>query len=88
VVFPLNHPTGAVVLGMDTSNVDSVFVAGQALKWRGQLVGVDVDRLLRKLGDVHERLMVRAASSAVFATLAWCTDGAAGERVCGPGWAN
>jgi len=59
-VFPLNDPTGAVVLGMDTSNVDSVFVAGRALKWRGQLVGVDVDRLLRKLSDVHEKLMVRA----------------------------
>jgi 5-methylthioadenosine/S-adenosylhomocysteine deaminase len=59
-VAPLNDPTGAVVLGMDTSNVDSVFVAGRALKWRGQLVGVDVERLLRKLGDMHQRLMERA----------------------------
>jgi cytosine/adenosine deaminase-related metal-dependent hydrolase len=59
-VAPLNDPTAAVVLGMDTSNVDSVFVAGRALKWRGQLVGVDVERLLRKLGDVHQRLMERA----------------------------
>lgn len=59
-VAPLNDPTGAVVLGMDTSNVDSVFVDGRALKWRGQLVGVDVDALLRRLGRVHERLMERA----------------------------
>jgi hypothetical protein len=29
-------------------------------KWRGQLVGVDVDRPLRKISDVHEKLMVRA----------------------------
>jgi 5-methylthioadenosine/S-adenosylhomocysteine deaminase len=59
-VAPLNDPTAAVVLGMDTSNVDSVFVAGRALKWRGSLVGVDVDRLLRQLSDAHEALMARA----------------------------
>jgi 5-methylthioadenosine/S-adenosylhomocysteine deaminase len=59
-VSPLNNPTGAVVLGMDTSNVDSVFVAGRALKWRGQLVGVDVQRLLGKLSEVHQALMERA----------------------------
>jgi len=45
---------------MDTSNVDSVFVAGRPLKWRGSLVGVDVDRLLRKLADAHQALMERA----------------------------
>jgi 5-methylthioadenosine/S-adenosylhomocysteine deaminase len=59
-VAPLNNPTGAVVLGMDTSNVDSVFVAGRALKWRGQLVGVNVERLLNKLSEVHQALMERA----------------------------
>jgi hypothetical protein len=45
---------------MDTSNVDSVFVGGRPLKWRGKLVGVDVERLLRKVGEAHEALMVRA----------------------------
>jgi len=59
-VAPLNDPTAAVVLGMDTSNVDSVFVAGRPLKWRGSLVGVDVDRLLHQLSDVHEALLARA----------------------------
>jgi len=59
-VAPLNDPTAAVVLGMDTSNVDSVFVAGRPLKWKGSLVGVDVDRLLRQLSNVHEALMARA----------------------------
>ena len=28
-VLPLNNAYGSVVLGMDTSNVDTVFVAGQ-----------------------------------------------------------
>jgi hypothetical protein len=30
---------------MDTSNIDSVFVAGKALKRDGQLIGVDLDRV-------------------------------------------
>ena len=33
-IFPINDPIGAVVWGMDTSNVDSVFVAGKALARR------------------------------------------------------
>ena len=38
-VFPINDPIGAVVWGMDTSNVDWVFVAGQAVKREGKLQG-------------------------------------------------
>jgi 5-methylthioadenosine/S-adenosylhomocysteine deaminase len=44
-IFPINDPIGAVVWGMDTSNVDSVFVAGKALKRNGQLLGVDLNRI-------------------------------------------
>jgi cytosine/adenosine deaminase-related metal-dependent hydrolase len=44
-IFPINDPIGAVVWGMDTSNVDSVFVAGKALKRNGQLLGVDLNRV-------------------------------------------
>jgi 5-methylthioadenosine/S-adenosylhomocysteine deaminase len=44
-VFPINDPIGAVVWGMDTSNIDSVFVAGKALKRNGQLIGVDLNRV-------------------------------------------
>ena len=42
-IMPINDPIGAVVWGMDTSNVDSVFVAGKALKRNGQLLGVDIN---------------------------------------------
>jgi cytosine/adenosine deaminase-related metal-dependent hydrolase len=42
-IFPINDPIGAVVWGMDTSNVDSVFVAGKALKRDGKLLNVDLD---------------------------------------------
>ena len=44
-VLPINDPIGVVVRGMDSSNVDSVFIAGKAQKRRGQLVDVDLDRV-------------------------------------------
>ncbi len=44
-IYPINDPIGAVVWGMDTSNVDSVYVAGQPLKLGGELVGVDMARI-------------------------------------------
>ena len=47
-VLPINDPIGVVVRGMDSSNVDSVFIAGKARKRNGQLLGVDLDRV-RKL---------------------------------------
>ena len=41
-VLPVNNAYGAVVLGMDTSNVDTVIIRGTVRKQRGQLVGVDL----------------------------------------------
>ena len=46
-VLPINDPIGVVVRGMDSSNVDSVFIAGKARKRRGQLVDVDMARVRR-----------------------------------------
>jgi 5-methylthioadenosine/S-adenosylhomocysteine deaminase len=46
-ILPVNDPIGAVVWGMNTSNVDSVFVAGNALKRDGKLLNVDLDNLRR-----------------------------------------
>ena len=47
-VLPINDPIGVVVRGMDSSNVDSVFIAGKARKRNGKLLNVDLDRV-RKL---------------------------------------
>lgn len=47
-VFPINDAIGAVVWGMDTSNVDSVWIAGQAKKRNGELLGVDLKNLREK----------------------------------------
>ena len=46
-VLPINDPIGVVVRGMDSSNVDSVFIAGKARKRRGQLLDVDMNRIKR-----------------------------------------
>ena len=45
--LPLNNAYGAVVLNMDTSNVDTVLIAGKVMKRNGQMVGVDVERVQR-----------------------------------------
>jgi cytosine/adenosine deaminase-related metal-dependent hydrolase len=59
-VMPLNHAYGAVVLGMDTSNVDTVLVAGRVKKWKGALVGVRVDDLRRRVEHSRDYLLTQA----------------------------
>jgi cytosine/adenosine deaminase-related metal-dependent hydrolase len=56
-IFPVNDPIGAVVWGMDTSNVDSVFVGGKALKRHGKLLGVDLDRLRKMAYDSRDHVV-------------------------------
>lgn len=59
-VMPLNHAYGAVVLGMDTSNVDTVFISGKVKKWRGELVGVRMDELRRRAEQSRDYLVAQA----------------------------
>ncbi len=46
--LPFNNAYGAIVTAMDTSNVDTVFIAGRAMKRHGKLVGVDLARVQRQ----------------------------------------
>src|SRR5690606_37521232 len=55
-VLPLNDAYGAVVLSMDTSNVDTVLVAGRVRKRRGVLVGVDLERVRRDAEASRDRI--------------------------------
>jgi 5-methylthioadenosine/S-adenosylhomocysteine deaminase len=48
-VAPLNQVPGAVVSLMDRTNVETVIVAGNVRKWKGQLLNVDLDGLRQKL---------------------------------------
>jgi cytosine/adenosine deaminase-related metal-dependent hydrolase len=61
-VFPINDPIGAVVWGMDTSNVDWVFVAGRPLL-RSGVLEANVDRA-RTLASTAGRHLATAAPGA------------------------
>jgi 5-methylthioadenosine/S-adenosylhomocysteine deaminase len=61
-IFPINDPIGAVVWGMDTSNVDRVFVSGRAVM-RGGVLDADVGRA-RDLAAVARGRMTESAGAA------------------------
>ncbi len=62
-VAPLNNVPGAVVTLMERSNVDTVMVAGAIKKWRGRLVGFDVDRLRSELEASRDYLFEAAGQT-------------------------
>ncbi len=55
--LPFNNAYGAIVTAMDTSNVDTVFIAGKAVKRRGKLVGVDIERVRRQAATSRDYLI-------------------------------
>jgi len=57
---PVNDPVAAVVLCANAANVDSVFVAGQAVKRHGALLDVDLPRLCARLRTARDRIRARA----------------------------
>ena len=59
-VWPLNIASGAVVNLMGPSHVETVFIAGKVKKWRGNLVGVDMPRVLRSTQDARDGVLRRA----------------------------
>ncbi|WP_353475964.1 amidohydrolase family protein (plasmid) [Salipiger sp. H15] len=59
-VAPLNNAAGAVVTLMERSNVETVLVAGQVKKWRGQMVGFDIPRLRSELEASRDHLFAAA----------------------------
>ncbi len=54
---PVLDPKATIVTYADTSNVDSVFVAGKAMKRGGQLVGVDMKSVVRKLEESRNHIL-------------------------------
>jgi len=59
-VWPLNNAPGAVVNLMNPSQVETVLIGGKVKKWRGNLVGVDVPRVLRMAEEARDALLRRA----------------------------
>jgi cytosine/adenosine deaminase-related metal-dependent hydrolase len=62
-IFPINDPIGAVVWGMDTSNVDWVFVAGRPLM-RGGVLEANVEQA-RDLATTANHRVASAAGLGV-----------------------
>jgi cytosine/adenosine deaminase-related metal-dependent hydrolase/ribose/xylose/arabinose/galactoside ABC-type transport system permease subunit len=56
-VTPLNDPATAVVVGMDTGNVDTVIIAGREMKRSGDLVGLDWPALMNAASDARDRVL-------------------------------
>jgi 5-methylthioadenosine/S-adenosylhomocysteine deaminase len=59
-VAPLNNAPGAVVTLMDTSNVDTVFIAGKMMKRAGKLLGVDLPKIRRTAEASRDAVLLRA----------------------------
>jgi cytosine/adenosine deaminase-related metal-dependent hydrolase len=59
-VWPLNNAAGAVVNLMNPRHVEAVFIAGKVKKWRGNLVGIDMARVLRLIQESRDGVMRRA----------------------------
>jgi 5-methylthioadenosine/S-adenosylhomocysteine deaminase len=63
-VLPMNNAYGAVVLGMDTRNVDTVVIGGQVRKRHGELVGVDLAHVRRQAAASRDYLIGAAGWTA------------------------
>jgi cytosine/adenosine deaminase-related metal-dependent hydrolase len=59
-VAPLNHVPGAVVSLMDRTNVETVIVAGAIRKWKGKLVGANIDKLRNDLENSRDHVFAAA----------------------------
>jgi 5-methylthioadenosine/S-adenosylhomocysteine deaminase len=59
-VMPMNNAIGALVTSMGPQNVDTVLIAGKVMKRNGQLIGVDLPRLVRLGEEARDRLYSNA----------------------------
>ena len=56
-VTPMNDPATAVVAGMDTSNVDTVMIAGRLMKQHGRLLHVDWSAVRTMVTESRDRVV-------------------------------
>jgi cytosine/adenosine deaminase-related metal-dependent hydrolase len=59
-VTPLNDPATAVVAGMDTSNVDTVLIAGRVMKRHGTLMHVDWPAVHRAAAESRDHVIAKS----------------------------
>ncbi len=61
---PVTDAAGAIVGGAHPGNVDSVFVAGRAMKRHGKMLNVDTRRVLELAEKSRDRLMAARTTAA------------------------
>jgi cytosine/adenosine deaminase-related metal-dependent hydrolase len=59
---PVNHPIASLVQAAGARDVDTVLVAGQVKKRDGKLVGVDLERVRRKLYEARDELFAQGGT--------------------------
>ncbi len=59
-VTPLNDPATAVVVGMDTGNVDTVLIGGRVMKRDGRLLHVDWPAVRRLANESRDYVVGKA----------------------------
>ena len=59
-VWPLNNARGAVVNHMNPGHVETVFIAGKVKKYRGKVVGLDEQRIIRSMQEARDGVVRRS----------------------------
>jgi 5-methylthioadenosine/S-adenosylhomocysteine deaminase len=67
--WPMNNVPGTIVTMMNPSHVRDVLIAGKVVYWKRQLVGWDVDALLRRIEQSRDRVLARINGPAKVGTL-------------------
>jgi 5-methylthioadenosine/S-adenosylhomocysteine deaminase len=68
-LWPMHNAPGTVVTMMNPRHLRHVLIAGKAVYWGGQLVGWDIESLLRRLDASRDRVLGRITGPAVVGTL-------------------
>lgn len=56
---PLNNAYGTIVVGANPGNVDTVIVDGRIAKWRGNVLGFDIPKLMARVKNSRDYLAER-----------------------------
>jgi cytosine/adenosine deaminase-related metal-dependent hydrolase len=64
-MFPVNNPVASVALAANSSNVDTVIVAGEIVKAGGQLINVSVEKVRHFAEESRDYLVSRAEGASI-----------------------
>jgi cytosine/adenosine deaminase-related metal-dependent hydrolase len=58
--MPMNNAIATVVSGADSRDVDTVIIAGKLMKYRGKLLGVDLEKVRRLVHQSRDGILARS----------------------------